>query len=205
MITILIIIASVAASFYAWNNEDVYRRWLLNPYMVVHKKQYDRFITSGFIHADQTHLFVNMLSFYFFGRNLEGFLGYLYGDVGMLYYLGFYLLAIIVADVPTFLKHKKDYRYNSLGASGAVAAVLFAVVIISPLSEIRLFFIIPVTAVVFAILYLIYSYVSAQKQSGGINHDAHFYGALFGMLFIVFIEPRLINNFFDQLSNWSIF
>ncbi len=205
MITILIIIASVAASFYAWNNEDVYRRWLLNPYMVVHKKQYDRFITSGFIHADQTHLFVNMLSFYFFGRNLEGFLGYLYGDVGMLYYLGFYLLAIVVADIPTFLKHKNDYRYNSLGASGAVAAVLFAWVIIRPVDIIYLFFVLPVPAIVFAVLYLVYSYVSAQKQSGGINHDAHFYGALFGMLFIIIIEPRLINNFFDQLSNWSIF
>ncbi len=205
MITILIIIATVAASFYAWNNEDVYRRWMFNPYMVARKKQYDRLIMSGFIHSDQTHLFINMLSFYFFGRNLEAFLDYLYGTSGTLYYLGFYLLALVVSDAPTFLKHRKDHWYNSLGASGAVAAVIFACVIIRPVDNIYFFFILPVPAIIFGILYLVYSYVSAQKQAGGINHDAHFYGALFGMGLIILIEPRLISSFFEQLSNWSIF
>lgn len=205
MITIIIIALTVGASFYAWNNEDIYRKWMMNPYMVNHKKQYFRFLTSGFIHADQTHLFVNMLSFYFFGRNLEMFLQYRLGTEGALYFIGFYVLGIIVSELPTYFKHKKDHWYNSLGASGAVSAVIFSYVIISPVENIYLFFFLPVPAFIFAVLYLVYSYVSAQKQAGRINHDAHFYGAIFGMVCIILIEPELINSFFYQISNWGIF
>jgi membrane associated rhomboid family serine protease len=92
-ITIIIIAATVAASFYAWNNQDIYQKWMMNPYLVSNKGEYFRFLTSGFIHADQAHLFINMLSFYFFGRNLELFLSYNFGASGMWYYLGFYLLS----------------------------------------------------------------------------------------------------------------
>lgn len=203
-ITIIIIAATVAASFYAWNNQDVYQKWMMNPYLVSNKGEYFRFLTSGFIHADQAHLFINMLSFYFFGRNLELFLSYNFGATGMWYYLGFYLFSIVVSEIPTFLKHRNDHRYNSLGASGAVAAVIFAYIIIGPTEYIYLFFIIKVPAFIFGFLYLFYSFTAAQKQSDHINHDAHFYGAAFGILFIILIEPELINNFFYQIKNWNI-
>jgi membrane associated rhomboid family serine protease len=203
-ITIIIIAATVAASFYAWNNQDIYQKWMMNPYLVSNKGEYFRFLTSGFIHADQAHLFINMLSFYFFGRNLELFLSYNFGATGMWYYLGFYLLSIVVSEIPTFLKHRNDHRYNSLGASGAVAAVIFAYIIIGPTEYIYLFFILKVPAFIFGFLYLFYSFTAAQKQSDRINHDAHFYGAAFGILFIILIEPELINNFFYQIKNWNI-
>mgnify|MGYP000058935968 CR=1 FL=1 len=204
-ITIIIIAATVGASFYAWKNQDVYRKWLMNPYMISRKGEYQRFLTSGFIHADQTHLFVNMLSFYFFGRNLEMFLSYNFGPSGIWYYLGFYLLAIIVSEIPTFFKHKNDHWYNSLGASGAVAAVIFAYIIIGPTENIRLFFVLKVPAFIFGLLYLFYSYTASKRQSDNINHDAHFYGAVFGILFILLVEPELINNFFYQIKNWNVF
>lgn len=201
--TIIIIIATVAASFYAWNNEDIYRKWLMNPYYVSQKGQYYRFLTSGLIHADHAHLFVNMLSFYFFGRVLENFLQHLFGFEGSLVLLVFYILGIIVSEIPTYFKHKKDHWYNSLGASGAVSAVIFSFIVIAPTADIQLFFFIDIPAIVFGVLYLIYTYYSSQRSATTINHDAHFYGALFGIAFILFIEPSLIHSFVYQIQNWK--
>lgn len=203
-ITFLIIIVTVGASFYAWQNQEIYGKWIMNPYKVNKQNQYFRFLTSGLIHANHIHLLVNMLAFYSFSRILEMYFNEFFPAFGSLIYLGFYVLAIVVSELPTYFKHKEHSWYNSLGASGAVSAVVFAMIIINPLSELRLFFIIPLNALIFGVLFLIYSFYAAKKESDHINHDAHFYGAVFGIVSIILIEPALLNNFLQQLMNFEL-
>jgi len=200
MITIILIIITVGCSFYAWSNAAVYSGWMLNPYMVSNKNQYYRFITSGFIHGDQMHLFFNMLSFFFFGINLES-------EMSPLNFIALYLLGIVISDIPSFLKHRKSQRYNSLGASGAVSAVIFGSILYHPLNKISLFFILQMPGFIYAILFLIYSYYMGKREGDYINHDAHFYGAVFGVVFVLLTDGRgnVLQNFFEQVSHWGGF
>ncbi len=131
-LTIIIILVTVAISYYAWQNPAVMDKLILNPARVSQKNQYYRFITSGFIHADFGHLLFNMLTFWFIGEGIERLFGSLFGPNGSFYFLALYVLGIIVSDIPTFLKHRNNSGYNSLGASGGVAAVLFAAVLYAP-------------------------------------------------------------------------
>jgi membrane associated rhomboid family serine protease len=176
----------------------------MNPYKVHTDNQYFRFITSGFIHGDWMHLIFNMIALYSFGSNLEYYLRVFKGPEYQLYYYGLYLVALILSELPTYLKHRNDSGYNSLGASGAVSAIVFACIIVSPLSWLSFFFI-PMPAFIFGFLYLAYSYYASKKSLGGINHDAHFYGAVFGVIAIILIHPPTLTNFFEQLSHWSLF
>lgn len=202
--TIILILLNIGASFYAWNNKNMYNKWMMNPYRIYHNNQYYRFITSGFIHGDWMHLFFNMFAFYSFGEALEYYLYMYTGTMTQFYFYGIYMVALIVSDIPTYLKNKDNEHYNSLGASGAVAAIIFACVVISPLSKISIYFI-PIPAFIFGFLYLGYSYYSSKKSLGGINHDAHFYGAIFGVVSIGIIHPPFISAFFEQISNWQLF
>jgi membrane associated rhomboid family serine protease len=202
--TIVLLVLNIGASLYAWNNQDVYRKWMMNPYKVNTDNQYYRFITSGFIHGDWMHLIFNMLALYSFGNNLEYYLHVLKGNEYQLYYYGLYLAALVISELPTYLKHRNDSGYNSLGASGAVSAVVFACIVVSPLSWLSFFFI-PMPAFIFGFVYLAYSYYASKKSLGGINHDAHFYGAVFGVATIIFIHPPALAGFFEQISNWSLF
>jgi membrane associated rhomboid family serine protease len=200
MITILIIAVTVGASFYAWRKPDLYRKWVMNPFMVNKHNEYFRFLTSGFIHADQAHLLINMFVFFSFGLSLEkGFFTGLFGESGRLFYLLFYLLAVIVSEIPTFVKHKGDSWYNSLGASGAVSAVVFGNVMIAPFRDIYFFFI-PIPGILYGVLFLVYSFYSSKRQGGYINHDAHFYGAVFGIVTVVVLEPAIATQFLQQLA-----
>jgi membrane associated rhomboid family serine protease len=202
--TLLLVILNIGASLYAWNNEEVYRKWIMNPYKVSRENQYYRFITSGFIHADWMHLIFNMIALYSFGRNLEYYLMGLTGSNYLFYYLIMYVMALIISEIPTYMKHRNNPGYNSLGASGAVSAVIFACVIMNPLSWLSFFFI-PMPAFIFGFAYLIYSYTASKRGIDGINHDAHFYGAVFGILFIGLLNPSSIPGFFEQISQWRIF
>jgi membrane associated rhomboid family serine protease len=202
--TLILVILNIGASLYAWNNQDVYRKWMMTPYKVKRENQYYRFITSGFIHGDWMHLIFNMIALYSFGRNLEYYLAAYVGASYPLYYVAMYLTALILSEIPTYLKHKNNAGYNSLGASGAVSAVIFACVIIHPLSDLYLFFI-PMKGFIFGAIYLVYSYMSSKKGVDGINHDAHFYGAVFGIVFIVLLNPSVVPSFFEQISQWNLF
>ncbi|QCK13350.1 rhomboid family intramembrane serine protease [Mangrovivirga cuniculi] len=194
-LTIIIIAVTVIISFYAWNNPDKQYRWMMNPYQVNRNNQYDRFLMSGFIHSDYVHLGFNMFTLFFFGRNLEQYyLRVLVGDSAPFVFLGLYLVAIIVSEIPTFLKHKENPGYNSLGASGAVAAVIFSCIIFDPWREIYF-----VPGIVFGVLYLIYSWYQTRNARDQINHDAHFYGAVFGIIFTLILEPGLFGSFLSEL------
>ncbi|HLK98289.1 MAG TPA: rhomboid family intramembrane serine protease [Hymenobacter sp.] len=204
-VTLIIIVITVGISFFAWNNASLMDRWIMNPYQVAQRGQYYRLLTSGFLHADWGHLFFNMFSLYIFGGFIEQLFGMLFATYAPIYLVGFYLVAILVSDIPSFLKHRNDPGYNSLGASGGVSAVIFATILFSPLNKICLYFALCVSGFIFGALYLAYSYYESRRGLGNVNHDAHFYGALFGILFMIVIYPPALPNFFQQVAGWRMF
>jgi membrane associated rhomboid family serine protease len=204
--TILLIGITVLTSYQAWKKPILLERWMFTPYLIHTKNQWDRFVLSGFIHKDNIHLLFNMFTFFFFGRVVEMFLTYRLGTgLGLVVYVVFYIGAIIVADIPTYLKHKANYRYRALGASGGVAATVFGSIVIMPLSDICLFGIICLPGFVLGLLFLIYTYVQSKKGDDGINHSAHLYGAIFGIVFVLIISPQSGLNFIEQIKSFRPF
>lgn len=204
-ITIIFIAITVILSFYAWNNPAVQQKWMFNPYSINSRNEHWRFLTSGFIHADYIHLGFNMFTFYFFGRVIEFIYTQMHGPVGLVYFAVLYIVGIIVADIPTYIKHKNNPNYNALGASGGVSAVVFSSILFNPLAEIGIFGIIWLPGFILGILYLLYSVYMSKKSYDNVNHDAHFYGAVFGIAFSIFIEPSVLSSFFQQIMTYRIF
>ena len=204
-ITTIIIIITVGASLYAWNKPAVLQRWIFNPYAIYTNREYFRFLTSGFIHQDYMHLFFNMFTMYFFGNLVEQIYGQLMGTTGLGLYVLMYLLAIVVSSISTYTKHKHDPAYNSLGASGGVSAVIFSAILFDPTSRIYVFALIPVPGFILGALFLIYSYQRSKQTGDRINHAAHLYGALFGILFTIILEPDVIGSFIRQIAGFRLF
>jgi membrane associated rhomboid family serine protease len=202
-ITYILIAITVAISFLAWSQQKLMANLIHNAYRVSHQNEYHRFLTSGFVHQDHMHLLMNMFSLYFFGLAVEHVFQYAFGSSGGLYFIALYLLGIIVSDVPSYFKNRNNPRYNSLGASGGVAAVIFAFIIFQPLQDICIFFALCLPGFILGTAYIIYSWYQGKKSNDNINHDAHLYGALFGLLFCMVLYPHSIVDFFDQIKNWS--
>lgn len=125
--------------------------------------------------------------------------------LGILTYVAFYIAAIVIADIPTYLKHSDNSYYRALGASGGVAATVFASIILMPLSDICLFGLLCLPGFALGILFLIYSVVKGKKGDDAINHDAHLYGALFGIIFILILSPQSAMDFVEQIKNFRLF
>jgi len=204
-ITIIIIIITVAISFYAWSNESVQYKLMLNPYQVAKNKEYYRLITSGFIHQDYIHLGFNMFSFFWFGQAIEVIYKSIFGDLGSVLFVALYILGIIVSDIPTYLKHRHNSGYNSLGASGGVSAVIFSSILFYPMNEICFYGILCLPGFILGALYLIYSVYMGKQRRNNINHDAHLYGALFGIAFSIIIRPQVFVTFFEQVATYRPF
>jgi len=204
-ITYLLIAVIVITSLYAWNKPNVFQKWLMNPYLINKQREYHRFLTSGLIHSNYGHLFLNMLALFFFGRNVEMVFGYILGPSGKIILILFFLLGIVVSDIPTYLKYKELPHYNSLGASGGVSALVFSSIMFFPLQKIYILFIpFGIPGFIIGILYLAYSYYQSKNMSDGINHDAHFYGAVFGVVFTIIISPGSLANFIKEIANFSL-
>lgn len=193
--TLVIIIVTALVSFAAFNNDDLRNKLILWPRRMDNPAEYYRFITSGFIHSDMTHLFFNMFTLYFFGRNAE----YWFNVIGRpaLYPL-LYLVTIVAASIPSYLKHKNNPYYSALGASGGVSAILFCTVYIAPWTTIYVWFI-PIPAIIAGVLYLVYSAYMAKQERDNIGHDAHFWGAVFGFVFTFIFDPTHGRFFLEQL------
>lgn len=204
-ITYILIGITVAISLYAFKEQSVLQRFIMNPYHISKRGQYYRFISSGFVHNDHMHLIFNMFSLYFFGRAVEMVFAYIFGSTGAIYFIALYILGIVVSDIPTFLKQKNNPRYNSLGASGGVAAVIFAFIIFRPLDDICLYFALCFPGFILGTLYLVFSWYQGRKSNDNINHDAHLYGALFGLIFCIIVYPRSLAIFWDQITQWEVF
>ena len=204
-ITTLLIGITVAASLYAWNKPEILQKWIFNPYRIQANGEYYRFLTSGFIHQDYMHLLFNMITLYYFGTAIEQIYTLIFGGVGIWIFLGEYLVAIVVSSITTYTKHRDNPGYNSLGASGGVSAILFSSILFQPTSTLLLFFVIPIPAFILGALFLLYSYQQGRQGVGGINHDAHLLGALFGVAFTIAIQPRVVNIFIEQISTFRLF
>ena len=196
-ITLSIIVLTSLISVTAFNNHKILDDLIFWPPAITKRHQYYRFITCGLIHADFMHLLFNMVTLYFFGQYLEA---HYMGELGLqhYYYLVLYVGALIVANIPTYIKHRNDTEYRSLGASGAVSAVLFAFVLLRPWTIIQVFFI-PIPAIVYAVLFLVYSAYMSKRGGGHVNHDAHIWGAVFGVVFTIAASPEVINTFLNEL------
>lgn len=202
-LTLLILLVTIAISFAALGNENIYYKFLMNPYQAIHKKEYWRFLSSGFIHNGYVHLGFNMFTFYFFGAVVE----YEFHDKigtsnGQVIFILFYLSAIVISDLPVAIKNRSNPGYNSLGASGAVSAILFCSILYQPTSNLYLYAILPIPGFILGALYLIYSYTQGKNMNDNINHEAHLYGAIYGLVFGLLVYPKAGPEFFDQLSNY---
>ena len=196
-ITLLVIIITIAASMYAWSKPEIYQKWMMNPYRVNRNNEYYRFITSGFIHADYSHLFFNMFSLYFFAQVVESIMG-------VFNFLILYILGIIISDLPTYFKYKNSPHYNSLGASGGVSSVIFASILLNPLSKIYIFFIpVGIPGFIYGLLFLGFCYYMSKRGGDNINHSAHFYGSVFGLVYAAVIVPWALENFITQVSGFG--
>ena len=190
----IIFAITLATSLYAFSNEVIYRKFILNPYEVSRGHRVWTIITSGLIHADWNHLFFNMLSYYFFAFNLEPVLGHWQFAV-------LYILSMILADLPSIQKHKDDSWYNSLGASGAISAIVFSAILFNPRGEMGLIFLpFTIPAWIFGILYLVYCHFASKHARDNINHDAHLFGALSGILITIALHHSVINDFIAQFK-----
>jgi len=201
--TLIIIIVTALVSFSAFNSSKVYSDLIMYP-PAINRGQWYRLLTSGFIHADVMHLGFNMLTLWFFGRLLEEQYFAVqfaqFGSISKYMFLIFYLLGIVVSDLPTYIKHRNNNSYASLGASGGVSAVLFAFILLVPWATIYVF-VIPVPAIVFGVLYLVYSQYMSKKGGDNINHDAHFWGAMFGIVALLVIDRDTIPRFLEAIQH----
>ena len=190
----IIFAVTIAISLFAFYNDDLYTRFILQPYNVSRGKYLYTLITSGFIHADWLHLLFNMMTFYFFAFQLEVTIGH--WQFGLLYGL-----SLILSDIPSVVKHKNDFWYRSLGASGAISAVVFSAILFRPLDGMSLMFLpISIPAVLFGVLYLVYCSYASKKGIGNINHDAHFFGALSGVLITIILVPQVVPFFLHSVT-----
>jgi len=196
-VTLIILAITCIVSFAAFSNPKLIERLILWPPAVTRQHQYDRLLTCGFVHADFAHLLFNMFTFFSFGAYMERVFTPRIGAIG---YALFYAAGIVVSALPSYLRHRDDSNYRSLGASGAVSAVLFAYILIKPWSMIFIFAF-PVPAIVFALVYLGYTIYMDRRQTDRINHSAHLWGAVYGVLFTIALEPRVVGQFFEQLMH----
>lgn len=200
-ITIIIVVATCMISFNAFNKEDLKYRLAFSPYEVKHHQKYTKYITHMFVHADITHLLFNMLSFYFLGKELlqataipeiglnDGLIASYGSAIGSAHFIVLYFLGGIFATVWPMLRNYDNPAYVSLGASGAVSAVIFATILWNPKLELSLMFLpIPIPAYIFGPLYLAFEFWAFRRNKTNIAHDAHIGGALFGVIYVLIIN-----------------
>jgi membrane associated rhomboid family serine protease len=200
-ITTIIIIITALISIGGFSNQKIIEDLIFYPPAVSQRNQWYRFFTCGLIHADVGHLIFNMLSLYLFGRFVEDTFTQIFAENGKWLYLLMYVTSLFVCLLPTYFKNRNNYHYRSLGASGAVSAVVFAGLLLAPDVQVG-FFIIPpiIPGFIFGPLYLLISVWLDRRGGDNINHSAHFWGALFGVLFVI-VAGRIVG--FDAVT-WFV-
>ncbi|MBP9186556.1 MAG: rhomboid family intramembrane serine protease [Bacteroidia bacterium] len=197
--TIYLIIITVIVSLVCFNNAKLNSDLIFNPYKVKHLNQWYRMVTSGFQHADYIHLFINMFVLFSFGQAVEQYYSFVFGAYSKWVFLLLYLSSIFAANVSTQYKYQNSSGYNALGASGAVSAVLFTSILFDPFNKIYLYGIIGLPGILLGVAYLVYSFYMGKKQNDNVNHEAHLYGAIYGILFTIALKPSVINIFIHQV------
>jgi membrane associated rhomboid family serine protease len=205
IVTYVIIGITSIVSWYAYTRPELMRRFIFNPYQVNTNKERYRFLSSALLHGSFMHLLFNMISLYFFGVQVERFFGFIFGSWGTLYFIALYVLSVIVSDIPTYFRQRHNPAYNSLGASGGVSAIVFAFILFLPTQNICLYYFLCMPGFLLGAGFLVYSYINSRRAHSVINHEAHLYGALFGLVYCIVLYPQSVPAFFAQLSEWKLF
>lgn len=199
-ITLLLLGASVVLSVLAFSNQKLFSNLLFEPFVIKAQGQWHRFITHAFIHANWPHLAVNMFVLFGFGQHVEQALWFYAPAAPALAFAALYLGGILFSSLPAYRRHLHDPNYRAVGASGAVSAILFAYILMTPTNTIRFLFIpAPIPAWVFGGLYLAYSWYMDKRSQDNVAHDAHFYGAVFGLVFMIVLDPGIVAAFITQI------
>lgn len=196
LITLAIVAITCVVSFIALNNSRLMNDLILWPPAIQRHREYHRLVTYGLVHADFGHLLFNMLTLFFFGRLMEQFYSARLGTLG---FVLFYIGGLVVSILPTYLKNRGNPNYRSLGASGAVSAVLFSFILLQPWAQI-IVLVVPMPAIIYAVLYTGYSIYMDRSGQDNINHSAHLWGAAYGVAFTLLVEPRVFGHFLAALS-----
>lgn len=176
-----------------------FKHW---PYMEKHEGEWYRFVSSGFLHGGWLHLLINMFVFWQFGMIVESAYESFFGPtMGKVWFIVLYITTIVVADLSTYMKHKENYGFSSIGASGAVSGILFIYILMMPWNTLYLWGIIPIPALLVGVGYLWYSHHAAGQAGSRIDHDAHFYGAVYGIVFTLILKPEMALHFWQAVQN----
>jgi membrane associated rhomboid family serine protease len=197
-ITIILIIVTAIISIQAFNQASFMQKLIFNPYVIHHNREWYRFLSSGFLHADWIHLLLNVFVLFSFGSVVQKYYAYFFGSAGNYLFVLLYLSSIIAANASTYYAQKNNPSYNSLGASGAVSSVVFASILFQPTAKIYLYGLIGIPGYLAGIAYLIYSQYSSKNGKDNINHEAHFYGAVYGVVFTLVFKPSVFKFFLNQ-------
>lgn len=203
LLTYFILGITIAISLYASNEPSLVGKLTFSPYDIKRSNQWYRIISHAFIHGDFFHLALNMFVLYQFGKILELDFIYLFSERGQFYFFLLYFGSILFSTILSYHRHQDNPGYQSLGASGAVSAIVFATILIHPWSPLG-FFLIPIRipAFIFGILYISAEIIMDKKAKNNIAHDAHFMGALFGIIFLSLLEPVFLKNIFLHIKNY---
>lgn len=194
-ITLIIIALTCVVSYLGFKNSRVLDDLILWPPAIARQREYHRLVTYGLVHADFGHLLFNMITLFFFGRIMESFFASRLGPFG---FVLFYIGALVVSILPTYLKNRGNPQYRSLGASGAVSAVLFAFILLAPW-QLIIVLIVPLPAIIYAVAYTAYSIYMDRRGGGYVNHSAHLWGAAYGVVVTIAIDPRVLPYFLQAL------
>ncbi len=198
MILIIIIVTSVI-SYMAFRDRNIIYKFQFNAYQIYHKGEIYRFVSHAFLHADMTHLIINMLVLFSFGSNVLMYYRYYFGGKAILLMILLYFGSIVFSTLYTFIKHRDNPYYNAVGASGAVSAIIFSSIFFTPMSKVLFFGIIPIPGIIFGVAYMGYSYFMSKRSNDNIAHDVHFWGGVYGFLLPLLLKPQLFNVFINQI------
>lgn len=199
-VSLILLLVTSLISIAAFFNQRLFNTFKFNAFRIKHDNETWRFITYALLHADWLHLFINMYVLNSFGPAVEGYFRYFFGTKGIFYFLLLYLGGIVFSVMPNYGRNKENLFYNAVGASGAISAVVFSIIIFNPFMRLSLIFLpFSFPAVFFGAAYLLYSYLMARKGEGPIGHDTHFWGGVFGIVFTVALKPALLLSFVQQI------
>jgi len=200
MITYIILAITVFTSITAMDNHELKNKLMFNAYMIKERKEWYRFFSHGIIHADWMHLGFNMLSLYMFGKAVEDAYTDIFDGKGMLFFILLYVGGLVMSSLYSYERNKTNIYYNSLGASGAVSAVIYAYIMLAPTAKLGIMFIpVPIPAYIFGFIYLGIEYYLSKRGNTGIAHDAHFWGAIYGVVLTIILRPHAVSIFLDQI------
>lgn len=199
-ITVILIIINLIVTITGFNNPAFFEKFCAWPYKEKHNKEYYRMLSGAFLHGSWLHFLVNMFVFWQFGTIVEAYYDLHFGTItGAVLYTFMYLLTIILANLPGHFTRSNDYNFRAVGASGGVSGILFIYILIAPWAMLYLYGIIPIPGILAGLGYLYYSSYAAKNSNDNIDHSAHFWGAIAGMIITILIYPPIFSHFFNSL------